>query len=121
MHMRAHKQQVRVISPASHQVESPHTAPAIAISKPDTIPEMAQAEINVIGSTAEEAMARVDKFLDQAFLDGRFRLRVIHGHGKGILRKALQEMFATHPQVEKHYPAPPQEGGTGATIVELKL
>lgn len=78
------------------------------------------AEINVIGSSAEEARERVDKFLDQAFVAGRFRLRVVHGHGKGILKRSLHEMFASHPHVEKFYPAPPQEGGTGATIVELK-
>jgi DNA mismatch repair protein MutS2 len=77
-------------------------------------------ELNVIGNTAEEAREHVDKYLDQAFLSGRARVRIIHGHGKGILRKTLHEMFATHPQVEKFYLAPPPEGGTGATIVELK-
>lgn len=79
------------------------------------------AEINVIGTTAEEAREQVDKFLDDAVVAGRFRLRVVHGHGKGILRRTLHEMFASHPQVEKFYAAPPHEGGTGATIVELKL
>ena len=82
----------------------------------DEVPE----EFNVIGETAEEARERVDKFLDQAFLGGRSRLRIIHGHGKGILRKTLHEMFTQHPHVEKFYAAPPQEGGGGATIVELK-
>ena len=47
-------------------------------------------------------------------------VRIIHGHGKGILRRTLHEMFTHHPQVEKFYLAPPQEGGGGATIVELK-
>ena len=78
-------------------------------------------EIKVIGATAEKARERVDKFLDQSFLAGRFRLRIIHGHGKGILRKTLHEMFQSHPQVEKFYAAPPEEGGSGATIVELRL
>jgi len=78
-------------------------------------------EINVIGTTAEEACAQVDKFLDRAFVDGRFRLRVIHGFGKGILRKALHDLFAGHPHVEKYYAAPQHEGAGGATIVELKL
>lgn len=63
----------------------------------------------------------MDEYLDQAFVAGRFRLRIIHGHGKGILRRTLHQMFASHPHVEKFYPAPPEEGGTGATIVELKL
>jgi DNA mismatch repair protein MutS2 len=77
-------------------------------------------EINVIGNNAEEAAARVDEFLDRAYVCGRFRLRVIHGFGKGILRRSLHELFASHPHVEKFYPAPPNEGGAGATIVELK-
>ena len=77
-------------------------------------------EFNVIGNTAEEAGERVDKFLDQAFLSGRSRVRIVHGHGKGILRRTLHEMFTRHPQVEKFYLATPSEGGTGATIVELK-
>ena len=80
----------------------------------------APAEINVIGTTAEEAQEQVDKFLDQAFLAGRSSLRVIHGHGKGILRRSLHEMFRSHPHVERFYPAPANQGGTGATIVELK-
>lgn len=79
------------------------------------------AEINVIGSSAEEARERVDKFLDQAYVAGRFRLRIVHGHGKGILRKSLHEMFASHAHVDKFYPAPQHEGGAGATIVELKV
>jgi len=96
---------------ASSRFESQEVAP---------LSESLTSEINVIGATAEEARERVDKFLDEAYLAGRLRLRVIHGHGKGILKKALHEMFATHPHVEKFYPAPPREGGAGATIVELK-
>jgi DNA mismatch repair protein MutS2 len=74
----------------------------------------------VIGSAAEEARAQVDKFLDEAYLAGRFKLRVVHGHGRGVLKRSLHEMFAVHPHVEKFYPAPPREGGEGATIVEIK-
>lgn len=77
-------------------------------------------EINVIGNTAEEALARVDELLDHAYVAGRARLRVIHGFGKGILRKNLHEMFASHPHVEKFYLASQSEGGGGATIVELR-
>ena len=90
--------------------------PAVAVRRAEEVP----AELNVIGDTAELARERVDKFLDEAYMAARFRLRVIHGHGKGILRKSLHEMFASHPHVEKFYLAPPHEGGAGATIVELK-
>ena len=77
-------------------------------------------EINVIGRRAEEACAEVDKFLDTAVLASIDRVRIIHGHGMGILRKAISELLAGNPHVEKFYPAPPSEGGTGATIAELR-
>ena len=112
LHMRLPRSEVRRI------VQGGTGAPraAVAVRGSDETP----AELNVIGDTAELARERVDKFLDEAYMAGRFRLRIIHGHGKGILRKSLHEMFASHPHVEKFYLAPPHEGGAGATIVELK-
>jgi DNA mismatch repair protein MutS2 len=85
-------------------------------------PELAPVhqEINVIGQRAEEARDNVDQFLDRAVMATASRVRIVHGHGMGILRKVLWELLERHPHVQKHYPAPPQEGGTGATIVELK-
>ena len=122
LRMRLGTDDVRVLAPGGEPPPTrPTPAAAATRSTGESLPEEPSVEINVIGTTAEEACERVDKFLDQAFLDGRFRLRVVHGHGKGILRKALHEMFATHPHVEKFYPAAPREGGTGATIVELKI
>ncbi len=77
-------------------------------------------EVNVIGMTADEATDRVDKFLDEAFLAGAESVRIIHGHGKGILRRAVAQLLTDHPQVEKFYLAPPEKGGAGATLVELR-
>ncbi len=77
-------------------------------------------EINVIGSTVEEATERVDKFLDQAAVAGKSRLRIIHGHGKGALRRGLAEFLAAHPLVERISHEPEDRGGTAITIVELK-
>jgi DNA mismatch repair protein MutS2 len=48
------------------------------------------------------------------------RIRVIHGHGMNVLRKALWQMFANHVHVERYYQAEQHEGGAGATIVEVK-
>ena len=77
-------------------------------------------EINLIGQRAEEACDRVDKFLDTAALGQAELVRIVHGHGMGILRKAIAELLARNPHVAKFYAARPEEGGTGATIVELK-
>lgn len=117
--MRFPRDEVRVLAKGTPAEKGllRHRGPASQLDEPA---HEAPAEINVIGTTAEEARERVDKFLDDAYLARRFRLRVVHGHGKGILRKSLHEMFAEHPHVEKFYAAPQNEGGTGATIVELK-
>jgi DNA mismatch repair protein MutS2 len=77
-------------------------------------------EVNVIGEHAEEACDRVEKFLDSAVMATASRVRIVHGHGMGILRKAIWKLLAESPHVEKYYQAPQSEGGTGATIVELK-
>ena len=77
-------------------------------------------EINLIGQRAEEACGNVDKFLDSAALAQVERIRIVHGHGMGILKRAVAELLTSHPHVEKFYAAPQEEGGEGATIVELK-
>ncbi len=77
-------------------------------------------EINVIGRTVEEATDAVEKFLDQAFLEGVPQVRIVHGVGMGILRKALRTYLGKHPQVNKVSEPPQNEGGAGATVVDLR-
>src|SRR6267143_2995949 len=77
-------------------------------------------EINVIGMTVEEATDRLDKFLDDAALARKTRIRIIHGHGTGALRKGIGEFLATHPLVEKHLFETEEHGGKAITIVELQ-
>ncbi len=78
-------------------------------------------EINVIGRTVEDATREVEKFVDRAFLAGLPRLRIVHGSGMGILRKALRQYLQKHPQVESVSEPPQNEGGAGATVVDLKV
>jgi DNA mismatch repair protein MutS2 len=78
-------------------------------------------EINVIGQTVDEASPKVEKFVDRAFLAGLPRVRVVHGSGMGILRKALRQLLQQHPHVASVVEAPQNEGGGGATLVELKV
>jgi DNA mismatch repair protein MutS2 len=77
-------------------------------------------EINVIGMTVEEATDRLDKFLDDAALAHKARVRVIHGHGTGALRNGIGEFLASHPLVEKHSFETEEHGGKAITIVELQ-
>jgi DNA mismatch repair protein MutS2 len=77
-------------------------------------------EINLIGKRAEEAIEEVDKFLDSAALASVDRVRIIHGHGMGVLKRAVNDYLGKSPHVSRFYPAAPAEGGTGATIAELR-
>jgi DNA mismatch repair protein MutS2 len=77
-------------------------------------------EINVIGMTVEEATDRLDKFLDNAALARKARIRIIHGHGTGALRKGIGEFLAAHPLVEKHSFETAERGGKAITVVELQ-
>jgi len=78
-------------------------------------------EINVIGQNVDDATREVEKFLDRAFLAGLPRVRVVHGSGMGILRKALRQFLQKHPHVESVTEPPQNEGGAGATVVELRI
>jgi DNA mismatch repair protein MutS2 len=77
------------------------------------------AEINVIGCTVEEATARVQRYLEDAALGGLDRVRIIHGKGTGRLRRGISEYLKTHPLVAGFHLASFEEGGAGATIVDL--
>ncbi|HET9087594.1 MAG TPA: Smr/MutS family protein [Acidobacteriaceae bacterium] len=77
-------------------------------------------ELKVIGRNVEEAIDEVEKFVDAASLEGLPRVRVVHGSGMGILRRALREYLTKHPSVSRVTEPPHNEGGAGATIVELR-
>lgn len=77
-------------------------------------------ELNVIGMTVDAAVDRVARFLDDTLVTDVREVRIVHGHGTGQLRRGLQTFLKDHPLVEKVYAAPENQGGGGATIVELK-
>ena len=77
-------------------------------------------DINVIGQRLEEAIRLVDKFIDQAAVAGKSRVRIIHGHGMGALRRGLAEFLSAHPLVERISAEADDRGGAAITIVELR-
>ncbi len=85
-------------------------------SESDSIPM----EINVIGRTAEEAQDEVSRYLDRAFMAGLPHIRIVHGTGMGVLRRTLREFLKNHPQVTSVTEPPHDQGGQGATEVELR-
>lgn len=89
----------------------------VSLRAPDDDPET---EINLIGRTTDEAVDATDKFLDEAYMHSMSRIRIIHGHGTGALRRAIADFLRNHPHVERFAQAPPDQGGAGATVVELK-
>jgi len=107
---------IEVVSPDSVQTKLPKNVNLDAGPRWD----VTYREINVIGQRAEEALEQVDKFIDSAALASINRVRIIHGHGMGILKRAVAEFLATNPHVSRHYAATQAEGGAGATIVELR-
>ena len=82
--------------------------------------QKAQSELNVIGQTTDEAVDAVDKFLDEASMAHLSKIRIVHGHGTGALRRAIGGLLDGHPHVAKFVPAPRDQGGAGATLVELR-
>ncbi len=86
------------------------------LEKPEQIPT----DIDLRGMNGDEAIPLVDKFLDTAMLAGLHRVDIIHGKGTGALRKKVTEFLSNHPRVKSFRLAEWNEGGTGATVVELK-
>ncbi|HWG16404.1 MAG TPA: Smr/MutS family protein [Acidobacteriaceae bacterium] len=83
-------------------------------------PDYTPMEINVIGRTADEAHDEVSRFIDQAFLAGLPHVRIVHGTGMGVLRRTLREFLRSHPNVANISEPPHNQGGQGATEVDLR-
>ena len=76
-------------------------------------------EIHLRRLTVDEALFRLERYLNDAFLAGIPTVRVIHGKGTGTLRQAVRDELKTHPLVKSFRRAELEDGGDGATIVEL--
>jgi len=74
----------------------------------------------VIGCTVDEALSRAERFLDESLLGDQRVLRIVHGYGTGQLKRAITGFLQQHPLVAHVSQAPPNQGGGGVTVAELK-
>ena len=76
-------------------------------------------ELHLRQLTVDEALLKLDKYLDDAFMAGLYQVKVIHGKGTGTLRQVVREQLIKHPLVKSYRPGEYGEGEAGVTIVEL--
>ena len=112
--MRSSVRDLRVVGGA------PATAGKVSVHVELQPREAGPADLNVIGCSVDEAIARAERFLDESLLTDQRVVRVIHGYGTGQLKRALTGFLQQHPLVARFATAPPDQGGGGVTVVELK-
>jgi DNA mismatch repair protein MutS2 len=112
----AEVESVKVVTP----LEAARQRGGITVATANNNTDYMASEINVIGRTADEAQTEVERFLDRAFLAGLPRIRIVHGTGMGVLRRTLREYLRNHPHVTTITEPPQNQGGQGATEVELR-
>ena len=115
---RMHLPLARLVPDAAARSRPPEQEEPVAAAPPPPGPA-ATLEVDVRGRRAADAVGAVRERMDAAAMAGLPQVRVIHGHGTGALRAAVREELARHPLVERAEPAPPEEGGDGATIAYL--
>jgi len=98
----------------SATAKAPRRAIRVAVEEPE------EREIKLLGMDAETAREELERFLDRAFAAGVPRVRVVHGHGTGTLRRVVGELCRSHPAVHAFAHPPQHRGGSGVTEVELE-
>ncbi len=78
-------------------------------------------EVHLRRMRVDEAMPKLDRYLNTAFLAGLAQVRIVHGKGTGTLRNAVVEVLESNPLIRSHRGAELAEGGAGVTVAELAL
>ncbi len=111
--MRASVRDLRIVG-------GPPSAARVSVNVELQPRETTSVDLNVIGCTVDEALTRAERFLDESLLGDQRVIRLIHGYGTGQLKRALTGFLQQHPLVARFATAPPEQGGGGVTVVELK-
>jgi DNA mismatch repair protein MutS2 len=120
MKTRVPRTEIQLLSATDAPLEVKRRSGGITVSTAAGDDDFMSSEINVIGRTADEAESDVSRFVERAFLAGLPRIRVVHGVGMGVLRRTLRQFLTNHPHVTSIAEPPYNEGGQGATLVELR-
>ncbi|KPV42356.1 endonuclease MutS2 [Alicyclobacillus ferrooxydans] len=84
------------------------------------LPRQMPLQLDIRGETVDEAIPRIDKYLDEAVINGLARVTIIHGKGTGALRDGVRKYLSRHTQVKEWVRGGQGEGGDGATVVTLE-
>jgi len=106
-------EQVERVQRPHHKGGAPQPIPAVPPAP------AVEPELEIRGQTIDEALPALDKYLDDAYRAGLNSVRIVHGRGTGVLRKAVRDMLSRHPLVRAVETAPPAEGGEGVTVAVL--
>ena len=114
--MRVPTKYLSAVDRSGLEEESRNQAASVSYEGSGEVPS----EVNLIGTTVDDALQSLDRFLDQSLLGPGRSLRVVHGKGTGALKRAISKALEGDPRVSSFGPAPLDQGGAGVTIVELK-
>jgi DNA mismatch repair protein MutS2 len=114
--MRARLRELRLLTAAAPVAAKPKVNVHVDLQPREGTPT----ELNVIGCSVDEALSRAERFMDESLLTDQRVLRFVHGYGTGQLKRAIMGFLQQHPLVANVSPAPPNQGGGGVTVAELK-
>jgi len=97
--------------------EKTDTATDISIRRPEV--ESPGLELHLRGMTMEEAIPQLEQYIDRAYVSGLPFVRIVHGKGTGVLRRAVHDYLRRLDFIEDYGPAPRREGGDGVTMVRF--
>ena len=118
MKITAKRKDLTFVRKQKQETEQEH--PAVSHMLRTNSQHAVKTELDLRGKRYEDAMADLEKYLDDALVQGHARVSIIHGKGTGALRKGVEALLRTHPHIKSSRLGAQNEGGSGVTMIELK-